>query len=100
MLGRVAAHGARGARPARDSLDHAVGVAGAAPLLVRQHVDAQLLFAPLDQAHVGFHARLAEVARELRGDEARRVQSRERDELQDKARRRQVPDEVLQRRFF
>ena len=62
-----------------------------------QHVAAQLLLFPLDEVDVCQHAVLLEVARELARDHARAVQAGERDELQHKAGRRQVPDEALER---
>lgn len=96
-LGISLAHALAARASALDSPEDAVNVAGAAPLLVRQHVATALLLAPLHKVDVRQHAVRLELARQLVGDGGVGVQARERDELQHEALLGDIPDEALER---
>lgn len=68
-----------------DRSHNAIHVRCSAPLLVRQDVNPELLFAGLDLAHVGEHAFILEGAGEFRGDGGVGVQSGKGDQLQDES---------------
>lgn len=79
-----------------DSSQDAIDVAGATPLLVRQHVALDVLFATLDEVDVGLHALGLEASGQLGGDGGVGVQAGEGDELQHEALLGNVPDEGLE----
>ncbi|KAJ6443327.1 protein kinase SNF1 [Purpureocillium lavendulum] len=95
ILGDALAHGGGGADAAGDHLLELVDVGGAAPLLVLDHVDAELHLGLLDELAVGAHAVLAVGAGEAVADEGRRVQAGERDELPAVAERGEAADLAL-----
>ena len=77
---------------ARHHLLQLVDVRGAAPLLVLDHVDAELHLGLLDELAVRAHPLLGVGPGEPVADERRRVQARQRDELPAVAQRRQAAD--------
>lgn len=81
ILGNTFTHGSGATNPAGDHLLQLVDVAGAAPLLVLDHVDAAFHFGLLNQLAVGLHALLAVGPRELVRDQGGGVQAGQGDEL-------------------
>jgi hypothetical protein len=68
-----------------NSSEDAIHIRGSAPFLVGKDVDSQLLFAGLDEPHIGEHAFIFESAREFGGQRGTRVQPGEGDQLKDKS---------------
>lgn len=81
ILRHTFTHGTRTAHASRDHLEQVVDVVGAAPLLVRDDVDLVLHLGFLDELAVGAHAALRERLGKGVGDEGRRVQAGQGDEL-------------------
>lgn len=95
-LGVAVTHtlGARAA--ALNSAKDTVNVTGTAPLLVREDITFEVLFAALDKIHVRLHTVRLEVARELSGDGSTGMQTGQGDELQNEAFLGNVPDKRLE----
>mmetsp|Transcript_40457 Transcript_40457/g.104674 ORF Transcript_40457/g.104674 Transcript_40457/m.104674 type:complete len:452 (-) Transcript_40457:157-1512(-) len=92
-LGDASAHDACGGLATGDDVAHLVDDLGAAPLLVRQGLDAELALLALDELHVGRGAALGVVAGEEVDAEGIAMETGEGDELPAEAQLRQVPDE-------
>lgn len=86
LFGVTLAHALAAAASALDRAEDAVHVGCAAPLLVGENVDAELLFTRLDEADVGEHTLVLECAGQLGGDGGVGVEAGQGDQLEDEPR--------------
>lgn len=85
LLSVPLSHTLAAAAAALDGAHDPIEVRRAAPFLVGENIDPELLLSRLDHAHVGEHAFVLEAAGELRGNGRGRVQPGEGDQLQDES---------------